>query len=112
MSNLIAVALCLLAGLALQRLRSFPATTAAQGLNAFAIHVALPALVLQQVSSLRFSTEVLIPVLTPWLLLLLSVGIVLLLGRMFRWSRDTTGALLLVVPLGNTSFAGLPLVEA
>jgi len=112
MSNLIAVGLCLLAGLGLQRLKSFPGEAAAAGLNAFAIYVALPALILTQVSRLIFDATVLIPALTPWALLLVSIGLVFGLARLFSWSRATTGALLLIVPLGNTSFAGLPLVEA
>ena len=37
--------------------------------------------------------------------------LVLLLCRLMRWSREITGALLLMVPLGNTSFLGIPMVE-
>ncbi len=112
MSNLVAVALCLALGLLLQRLRTFPAADAAKGLNAYAIHVALPALVLVQVSRLDVSPALLIPALTPWVLLALMVPVVIAAARAFGWSRATMAALLLLVPLGNTSFAGLPLVEA
>lgn len=112
MSNLIAVALCLALGLLLQRLRSFPAEEAARGLNAYAIHVALPALVLVQVSRLDVTPALLIPALTPWVLLAVMAPLVVAAARVFRWPRATMAALLLLVPLGNTSFAGLPLVEA
>jgi len=45
-------------------------------------------------------------------MLLVSVLIILYFARMFHWDRETIGALLLIVPLGNTSFLGIPLVEA
>ena len=32
--------------------------------------------------------------------------------RLWRWPRTATGVLLLVVPLGNTSFLGVPMVQA
>jgi len=34
-----------------------------------------------------------------------------LLARLLVWDRPTTGCLLLVVPLGNTSFLGIPMVK-
>jgi malate permease and related proteins len=33
-------------------------------------------------------------------------------ARALRWSREVTGVLMLLVPLGNTGFVGIPLVEA
>jgi predicted permease len=112
MANLLVVALCLLAGLALQRQAAFAHERAASTLNAFAIHVPLPALVLRQVSALSPSADVLLPALMPWALLLATAALVVALTRALGWSREVRGALLLVVPLGNTSFVGLPLTEA
>jgi predicted permease len=40
------------------------------------------------------------------------VAVVLAASRIWSWDRRTTGALLLVTPLGNTSFLGLAAVEA
>lgn len=51
------------------------------------------------------------PLLIPWLVVLVSGLLVLLLCGSFRWSRETTDALLLKVPLGNTSFLSVPIVE-
>jgi len=81
-------------------------------LNAFVLYIALPALILQKIPALTFSTALLIPAVVPWLLLLMVVVTVLLLSRIFGWSRDITAALLIVLPLGNTSFLGFPMIEA
>lgn len=120
MQSLLVVGLCLAAGLGLRWLPAFPAATAAAVLNAFVLYVPLPALILVQVPRLRMAgaassgafAEVLAPILVPWLLLGFAVVAVLAAARAFRWSRATTGALLLVVPLGNTSFLGIPLTSA
>jgi len=44
-------------------------------------------------------------------MLLFSAGLVFLAARLWRWERSTTGVLLLVVPLGNTSFLGVPMIQ-
>jgi len=98
------------AGLLLRRLPVFPADTD-RSLNLYVIYIALPALILLQVPTLHFSSQMLVTVIMPWLTVFVSAGLTLLLCRLMRWSRETTGALLLVVPLGNTSFLGIPMVE-
>lgn len=111
MAHFIFIAGYLAIGLLLQRSRQFPQNTG-QVLNAFVIYVALPAVVLQKIPTLEFGKELLYPALIPWILLALTVPTVLGLSKLFRWSRMTTGALLIIVPLGNTSFVGFPMVEA
>jgi len=98
------------AGLLFQRLSVFPADTD-RSLNLYVIYIALPALILLQVPTLTLSTQMLATVIMPWTVVLVSSLLVLLIGKLARWSRETTGALLLVVPLGNTSFLGIPMVE-
>ena len=100
----------LLIGMALQHIHIFPAETD-KTLNLYVIYVALPALILQQVPKLNFSGNILAPFIMPWLVLVFSALSVLLLCKVMRWSRETTGSLLLMVPLGNTSFLGIPMVE-
>ena len=111
MGNFILIAGYLLIGLLLHRSRQFPQNTG-QILNAYVIYVALPALVLQKIPFLHISPQLLIPALTPWLLLALTVPLILWLSRRLQWSRGTTGAMLIIVLLGNTSFVGFPIVEA
>ena len=97
-------------GRALDYLGVFPKETD-KSLNLYVIYIALPALILQQVPKLDFTGNILTPFLMPWLVVLFSSLMVLLLSRLMRWPRETTGALLLMVPLGNTSFLGVPMVE-
>ncbi len=97
-------------GVLLRRLSVFPKETD-RSLNLYVIYIALPALILLKVPSLTLSSQMVVAVLMPWAALVTSALLVLLAGKLGRWSRDTTGALLLVVPLGNTSFLGIPMVE-
>lgn len=104
-----------LAMLALGKLYAWSGLLPAQTpdvVNRLVIWLFLPALVLKAVHGLRFEAELLVLVATPWLLAALTVAAVLLLGRVFRWRRETQGCLLLCVALGNTAFLGYPLVEA
>ncbi len=111
MTNFLLIFICLGAGMLLQRRRDLPAATA-QALNLYVIYIALPALVLAQMPTLQFSADLLVPIAMPWLLLAIGAGLVLLGQRLFSWSREVTGCLLLCVPLGNTSFLGIPMVIA
>jgi hypothetical protein len=98
-------------GMAIRRLPSFPPETGTV-LNQYVIHVPLPALVLLNVPRLRFSPDLLVPALLPWLMLAGSALLVLGVARLRGWGRGVTGSLLLLVPLGNTSFFGIPMVKA
>ncbi|MDD3813369.1 MAG: AEC family transporter [Desulfocapsaceae bacterium] len=111
MENFILTIAFLLIGIGLRRLPQFPKETA-QVLNLFVIYVSLPALILLKVPELTFSSDILSPVIMPWVMLLVSAGIILLAARLYHWPQDMTGALLLLVPLGNTSFLGIPMVRA
>jgi predicted permease len=76
------------------------------------ITVALPALILAKLPGLALGADLVVPVAAAWGSIALAATIVVVLGRRLRWTRTTIGALLLVTPLGNTAFLGLPMVEA
>ena len=111
MSGFFATVAFLLIGVGLRRLPAFPRESAAV-LNSYVIYVPLPALVLLRIPGLAFSPELLTPALMPWAMLLVSAAGVLVASRLLRWERGVTGSLLLLVPLGNTSFFGIPMVKA
>ncbi len=111
MENFILTISFLLIGMGLRRLPQFPDETS-QVLNLFVIYVSLPALVLLKVPELLFSRDLLVTALMPWIMLFLSAVLVFLAAKFFTWSREMTGCLLLMVPLGNTSFLGIPMVRA
>jgi len=111
MENFVLIGVFLGMGLLFRRIKAFPRDFA-QALNFFALYVSLPALILLKVPQLNFSSELLVPALVPWGMLLVSVLFVLAGAKLWRWSRSTTAVLLLIVPLGNTSFMGVPMVQA
>ncbi len=111
MENFILIGVFVALGMVFRRLEAFPKDTA-QVLNMFALYVSLPALILLKVPQLRFTSEILVAAVVPWAMLLLSIILILAVARQLRWSRSVTGALLLIVPLGNTSFFGVPMIQA
>src|SRR5512142_386029 len=111
MNNLLLLILCFIAGMLLRRFRRMPDNAPAT-LNSFIIHVSLPALTLLYIHELKISGDVLLVALMAWLVFGLSAGFFWLLARWLKLARATTGALMLTGGLGNTSFFGLPMVEA
>lgn len=111
MENFVVTITCLLLGMALKRLPAFPDETG-KVLNLFVIYISLPALVLLKIPELVFAKNLLVPALMPWGMLLFSCALILFLSRILHWDRPTTGCLLLLIPLGNTSFLGIPMVKA
>lgn len=101
----------LLLGVILQKMAFLPASSS-QRLIQYVLYVAMPAMVLLHLPSLQIDASLWVPVLTPWAMLLLSILSVLLLSHWLKWSREVKGALLIVVPLGNTSFLGFPIVRS
>lgn len=111
MNNLILLILCFIAGVLLHRYKRMPVNAPAT-LNSFIIHVSLPALTLFYIHQLKLSGDILLTGLMAWLVFGLSAGFFWLVGRWLSLPRATVGALILVGGLGNTSFFGLPMVEA
>jgi predicted permease len=101
----------LFAGHLCARFRVLPGSSA-DAFNRFVIYVCLPAVVLRLVPKLGWQPGLLVLVLAPWLAAVCSVGLVLVAARAFGFRREVTGALLVCVPLGNTSFLGFPMIGA
>jgi len=111
MSNLLVILVCLAIGLLLQRSSRLPESMALS-LNTYVIYVALPALVLFEIHQLTLDARALLPIVFAWLMMFASALFIWFFARRARWSRPVTGALMLTVPLGNTGFLGIPLIEA
>ncbi len=107
--------LCLMAGQVIRRRAKFRISDV-RPVNIIILTVSLPALILAEVPGFfrqtDLSTDLLFAVAMPWIHFLVAAGFVLFLARCFSWSRPVTGALILTCGLGNTSFIGLPVVEA
>ncbi|MBL4772196.1 MAG: AEC family transporter [Alcanivoracaceae bacterium] len=111
MENFLLTISLLAIGMLLKRIPVFPENTS-HTLNLFVIYVSLPALVLLKVPELKFSQDLLVTAIIPWLMLVFSAVLIIIASRFFNWSKDVLAALLLIVPLGNTSFLGIPMVQS
>jgi malate permease and related proteins len=111
MNNIILLVVCFCLGMVLRRTGRFPAATPA-ALNAFVIHVSLPALALLHIHRIKPDSSLIFPAAMGWCLFGIGYVFFRAVGRMAGFSPATTGALSLVGGLGNTSFVGLPMIEA
>lgn len=111
MNNLLLLILCFLIGMFLRHSGRMPQQTPS-ALNGFIIHVSLPALTLLYVHGLQPGSGIVLMALMAWIYFVLAAGFFWLLGRWLSLPRATVGALMLTGGLGNTSFFGLPMIEA
>ena len=110
MSNLVLLFLCLVIGVVLRNSGRMP-DNAHVTINAFIIHVSLPALTLLQIHNVILQPALMYSVAMPWLLFSGGAAFFWFLAKALRLSPATTGALMLSGGLANTSFVGLPMIE-
>jgi predicted permease len=111
MQSIVLLVLSLAIGVALWRFGRLP-DIAHTTLNTFIIYVAFPALILGQVHGLHLEPRLLLSILTPWVMFVVGAALFWLIARFLHLPPTTTGALMLTGGLGNTSFIGLPMIEA
>ncbi len=111
MSAYLTILLLIAAGRVIAWFEVLP-VNAAEVLNRIVLYLCLPALILIHLPTLEPSLALLPLVIIPWALLAATIALVLVLGRLLGFSREVTAVLLVLIPLGNTSFLGFPLVEA
>ncbi len=111
MDNFAMLGGCFALGFILRRLRLVP-ENAVVTVNVLVIYVSLPAVALTYVHSMHVSAELLAPALMGWVVFFAGWGLFSLAGRRLGWSRKRVACLALTAALGNTSFVGLPMIEA
>ena len=111
MSALVLLGVCMLLGALTVRLRA-DAAQWVPGLNGWVLNIAFPALVLELIPKLHLEPGLWFPVMAMWGTALGAAAVLWLIGRAAGWSRGVIGALVLVAGFGNTSFTGIPLIEA
>lgn len=111
MENFLLIALCIFLGYFIQRLKLFT-KDAGIALNQFVIYISLPAMVLVQIVDLQLSMDILVPVVIAYAAMSCSALLIWLCSKVFSLGKEVTAALLLVAVWGNTSFLGIPMVEA
>ena len=111
MSNIVLLFLCMLIGIALRRYGRVPDNGHA-AINGFVINVSLPALTLLQIHGIKLQSSLAYAIAMPWLLFTIAVLFFWGVSKILRFTPATTGGLILVAGLGNTSFVGLPMIES
>ena len=109
--NFLLIAFCLTAGWLLQRSSILP-KDAHRGINIWILYIALPSVALFYVPAITWTTELIIPVMMPFIVWIGAWAAIKLAARRFAMVKTTQSALLLTAGLGNTSFLGFPLTQA
>lgn len=121
MSNIFLIIVCFGLGILFKRMSEsggvtkekilFPVDTP-KALNAFILYVSLPSLVLLHIHELNFEWSLIALIFMPWILFIFTFVLWNFLGKIFHWEKSIIGSLILTSGLGNTSFVGLPMIEA
>jgi malate permease and related proteins len=111
MAALLLLVACLAAGIAL-RFSGRLGESAPAAFNAYVVNVALPALALYHVHRAPLDVSFLQAALTSWVMLGVAGAFFALVARRAGLEARTIGALVLTGGLANTSFVGLPMIEA
>ncbi len=111
MENFVIIILAICVGYFLNRLNIFP-KEAPNILNKFVIYISLPAMIVFQIPKLTLSFDILVPVIVAWVCIIITGIFIFIVSRALNFSKEITGCLLLVGTLGNTSFLGIPIVNA
>ena len=105
------VLLCLLIGVLLRCSGRLP-DDAPAALNGYVINFALPALALVHLHRAPLTIDFMTAAGGAWLLLGFAAAFFALVARRFGLAKGEVGTLVLTAGLANTSFVGLPMIEA
>jgi len=111
MENFVLILLCIALGYGINRLKIF-SKDAATTLNQFVIYISLPAMILLQIPKLSFSMDMMIPIIIAWSVMAITAVITLYISKLLEFSKEITGCLMLVTILTNSSFLGIPILNA
>lgn len=111
MSSIILLFLCLFIGVGIRYFKAFPSNTNVV-LNQFIFQISLPAMALYYLPKIEFTFDLIYPIAMPWIGFGLAFIVFAGLGKLFGWSKSLIGCLILTAGLGNTSFVGIPIIEA
>lgn len=111
MENYLLLGVCFLLGIVL-RIGGVIDSKGATALNAVIINMSLPALALLYAHSLPLGPELILPAAMAWIVFGVGYILFIFVGKAMGLDRKTLVCLALTSGLGNTSFVGLPMIEA
>ena len=96
----------------LERLISPSKSLAIAICDAFILNITFVPISIFESPKLQFSFDILIPAIIAWIVMGISALLVIFFSKLFHWSKDVTGGLLLVAILTNSSIMGIPIINA
>ncbi|MGP2570256.1 AEC family transporter [Ornithobacterium rhinotracheale] len=111
MDNFLLIIICIVGAMIMRDTNLLP-RNAHLTVNKIIIYLSLPALVLCFIPKIKFSDEHFYALLMPWIAFFISAAFFLTLAKIYKLPRALTGALILLSGLGNTSFLGIPFIQA
>jgi hypothetical protein len=109
-SALVAV-LFLILGIFLRKKANFPKEAVSKWVNFYLFNLVLPALALLYIPNINPGWDLLLPISAAWFTFFGSWVVFGTLGKLLKWDAATTGCLVVVSGLANTSFLGFPVIE-
>lgn len=83
-----------------------------KALNAFVINISLAALCLYYIPKIQVDLKLIFPVAIAWINISLALAVFSFLGKKMGWKKSLIGAVIMCVGFGNTSFVGIPVINA
>jgi malate permease and related proteins len=111
MASFLLLLVCLSLGVLVARFGA-PPRDLHKHLNWWVLNIAFPATVLELIPKLQFNASLLLLPLSMWLIFGCAWVLFRALGARMGWRPGTIGALIIMCGFCNTSFVGLPLIEA
>ena len=111
MDNFILIAVCILAGMAMQKAKILPAD-AHKGINIWLLYLALPAVSLKYIPTIKWSLTMLFPMASTVIVWAGSTLLTAWYVRRRRYGQRSRSTLELASGYSNTSFIGFPLIIA
>lgn len=110
MDKALIIFVCITAGLLLRRFKIVPVNSY-QVLNELLINFFMPALILSQITELKFDSRFIFPVLTAWIIFAVAMVFFIVVGKWQNFSPKSIGALIITGGISSTSFIGFPVFE-
>ncbi len=111
MVNFILIFICLIAGIIIGNTKKLPENSH-KILNSIIVNISLPALALLYVPQIRISYDIVYPFTVMWIVFFFGLFFFLIISKIYKLDRSTTGALILTGSLCNSSFVGFPILIA
>lgn len=111
MVNFVLIAVCILAGMIFKQTKSIH-PDAHKGINTWILYIALPAVSFKYLPKVKWSAEMLFPILSTILVAVCCFFIMMFYSKYKGYSRRSRSTLELASGYSNTSFIGFPLISA